>query len=75
MKNNGWISVEDRLPQASGKYLCVVKDKKGNSWTVPTEWSVEMRSWFGEFGEIKNMVTYWQPLPEPPEEDQLCMMN
>ena len=66
---NGWISVEDRLPQASGKYLCVVKDKKGNSWTVPTEWSVEMRSWFGEFGEIKNMVTYWQPLPEPPEED------
>nr|DAV81641.1 MAG TPA: Protein of unknown function (DUF551) [Caudoviricetes sp.] len=51
MTNNGWISVEDRLPQASGKYLCVVKDKKGNSWTVPTEWSVEMRSWFGEFGE------------------------
>lgn len=69
MTNNGWISVEDRLPQVSGKYLCVVKDKKGNSWTVPTEWSVEMRSWFGEFGEIKNMVTYWQPLPEPPEED------
>lgn len=27
MTNNGWISVEDRLPE-DGKYLCVVKDKK-----------------------------------------------
>ena len=71
MTNNGWISVEDRLPRVSGKYLCAVKDKKENSWTVPADWSVEMRSWFGEFGEIKNMVTHWRPLPEPPEEDQL----
>lgn len=28
-----------------------------------------MKAWFGEFGEIKNAVTHWMPLPEPPEED------
>lgn len=68
MTNNGWISVEDRLPKVPGKYLCAVKDKKENSWTVTAKWSVEMKLWFGEFGEIKNMVTHWQPLPEPPKE-------
>lgn len=63
-----WISVEERLPQATGKYLCAVKDKRGNLWTIASDWSLEMKSWFGDYGEIKNKVTHWMPLPDPPKE-------
>jgi hypothetical protein len=62
-----WISVEERLPQVTGKYICCTKDKSGNSYTLPADWSFEMKMWFGEFGEIKNMVTHWMPLPEAPK--------
>ncbi len=62
-----WISVDERLPQVTGKYICCVKDKGGNTWTVPADWNLEMKMWFGEFGEIKNMVTHWMPLPQPPK--------
>ena len=27
-----------------------------------------MKSWFGDYGEIKNKVTHWMPLPDPPKE-------
>ena len=63
---NEWVSVEERLPGASGNYICAVKDKIGCAWTIPGEWNVEMKTWFGEFGEIKNVVTHWTPLPAPP---------
>lgn len=63
-----WISVKERLPQATGKYLCAVKDKRGNLWTIASDWSLEMKSWFGDYGEIKNKVTHWMPLPEGPKE-------
>lgn len=69
-KQSEWISVEERLPQVTGKYICCVKDKRGNTWTVPADWNLEMKMWFGEFGEIKNMVTHWMPLPEPPKESK-----
>lgn len=62
-----WISVDERLPLVSGKYVCGVKDKNGNTWTVPADWNLEMKMWFGEFGEIKNMVSHWMPLPEAPK--------
>lgn len=62
-----WISVNDRTPQVTGKYICCVEDKMGNRWSIPSDFSLEMKSWFGEYGEIKNKVTHWMPLPEPPE--------
>ncbi len=56
-----WISVEDRLPEASGGYL--VHFSKGN---------IDVWLYLGD--EIKfsdsiltsGSVTHWQPLPEPP---------
>lgn len=63
-----WISAEERMPQATGKYLCAVKDKRGNIWTIASDWSLEMKSWFGDYEEIKNIVTHWMPLPDPPKE-------
>lgn len=66
-QSNEWIGVEDKLPGVTGKYIACVKDNRGARWTICADWSVEMKSWFGEFGEIKNKVTHWMPLPEPPE--------
>lgn len=63
---NEWVSVEERLPGVTGKYLCAVKDTNGNRWSIAGDWSLEMKSWFSEFGEIKNIVTHWMPLPAPP---------
>ena len=64
---NEWVSVEERLPRVSGNYICAVKDKNGSVWTIPAEWSLEMKMWIGAFGEIKNIVTHWMPLPAPPD--------
>lgn len=62
---NEWVSVEERLPGVSGNYICAVKDKNGSVWTIPAEWSLEVKMWIGAFGEIKNIVTHWMPLPAP----------
>lgn len=67
---NEWVSVEERLPGVSGNYICAVKDKNGSVWTIPAEWSLEVEMWIGAFGEIKNIVTHWMPLPEPPDSCQ-----
>ena len=67
---NEWVSVEERLPRVSGNYICAVKDKNGSVWTIPAEWSLEMKTWFGDFGGIKNKVTHWMPLPQSPKEDE-----
>ena len=64
---NEWVSVEERLPGVSGNYICAVKDKNGSVWTIPAEWSLEMKMWIGAFGEIKNIVTHWMSLPAPPD--------
>ena len=66
---NEWVSVEERLPGVSGNYICAVKDKNGSVWTIPAEWSLEMKMWIGAFGEIKNIVTHWMPLPAPPAKE------
>ena len=65
-----WISVDERLPQVTGKYICCVKDKRGNTWTITADWSFEMKTWFGDFGEINNTITHWMPLPMPPKGDE-----
>lgn len=61
-----WISAEERLPQVCGVYICCVKTKGGTTFTKTAEFVPEMKMWFGKFGEIKNIVTHWMPLPEPP---------
>ena len=63
---NEWVRVEEKLPRVGGNYICAVQDKNGGTWTIPAEWNLEMKTWFGAFGEIKNKVTHWMPLPAPP---------
>ena len=66
---NEWVSVDERMPGMYGNYICAVKDKNGSVWTIPAQWSLEMKMWVGAFGEIKNIVTHWMPLPAPPTKE------
>ena len=66
---NEWVSAKDNPPQLTGKYICCVEDTHGYMWSIPADYLLEMKTWVGEFGEIKNKVVYWMPLPAPPDKD------
>ena len=36
---------------------------------IPADYLMEMKTWVGEVGEIKNKVVYWMPLPATPEKE------
>ena len=68
--NDGWISVDDRLPEKTGRYLvhtsCIanyrpLKDNVFVAGFVNGDWVFE--------GWESNLVTHWQHLPEPPKEE------
>lgn len=69
-----WISVEDRLPEADGFYLCIFGYKR--------DWGIDMPSdprWILRFSRSSNkphfewedlmgmVVTHWMELPDAPE--------
>lgn len=64
-----WISVEDRLPEDRSNVLVVAywHERWGvyMGWCAPerAEWSVHVG--IGDRDDVA--VTYWMPLPEPPE--------
>lgn len=61
-----WVSAEDDLPKLTGKYICCVEDIHGHMWSISADYLFETKTWVGEFGEIKNKVVFWMPLPNPP---------
>lgn len=59
-----WISVEERLPEDSGKYI--VCTTKGSVYC--TRFKAHSRG--GNFQtDINTHITHWMPMPEPPKED------
>lgn len=70
-----WIPVSERLPEKAGHYIVFVELKRNgqkiSAWTQVT-W------FFGDFllecpedeERFVAAVTHWQPLPEPPKEEE-----
>ena len=77
-----WISVDDRLPDETGRYLAVKKriapDELGGNRTdiVILRFFVDkgfrmpthIPEWINK--EINEEVTHWMPLPEPPKKEE-----
>lgn len=64
-RNDGWVSVGERLPEDSGDVLLY----DGESFYV-AYWRNEFKSWDSDkYGWLPDdvIVTHWRPLPEPPE--------
>ena len=81
---NGWISVEDRLPEdGDGTVLVCFPDiepynlkehfvnAKHDTRVKTAVYSEYSGTWIiGDMGGVSNIQpTHWRPLPEPPEED------
>lgn len=76
----GWISVKDRLPKPDSGAYWVAKKKINGEWQMKMalfcdygyamsydkKTDVTWRDW--DYTKIVN-VSYWMPLPEPPEDN------
>jgi len=64
-KQTNWISVKDRLPEKSGRYLIYFPERS----TSPMDaiWNVHEKTWGRDFDRTE-YVTHWMPIPEPPQD-------
>lgn len=61
--NDGWVSVEERLPEEEG-YKVIVCNKQGNIDTGI--YSPYTKQWFiGNISALGKGIIAWRPLPEP----------
>lgn len=62
--NNGWISVEERLPEKNGQYL--VQNIRGEICVAHYNYNspCTYRAFFTGYTQVKNVIA-WQQLPEP----------
>ena len=66
-----WVSVKDRLPEEQKEVLIYLPEydsvEMAALFTIP---SMNLREWEQNEGAyMLDEVSYWMPLPEPPEED------
>lgn len=63
----GWISVEDRLPETGGYVVCIAK-RNPFSMFMPMVARIEKNGWVNPITEqYISDVTHWMPLPELPK--------
>ena len=68
VKTQGWISVKDRLPEESGRYLCWFGKNKALKGAEIVMYVDEWKA-FGSLQSLETYpnVTHWMPI-EPPKE-------
>ena len=62
-----WISVKDKVPENSGRYLVIRRNKYDGSIATDIETYIKCKIgewWLNDY--IYNR-THWMPLPEPPK--------
>lgn len=62
-----WISVNDRLPEDSGYYLVVYRDKYNGSISIAFDMYVKCGAGEWWASEFTHNITHWMPLPQPPK--------
>lgn len=62
-EQSGWVSVDDRLPEEYGEYLCATKAR-------PHGWVFKYAQ-VGWMCSDEYPVTHWMPLPLPPTEEKV----
>lgn len=68
-----WISVKDRLPERWKLVLALYKWPHQERLKYGLRQYGDDNDWYNEFGQStmniwdKEPITYWMPLPEPPE--------
>ena len=73
---DGWIKIEDRLPDNVGEYIVYAQDENSphgeGIWyeniVTLAEYAFGEWTWHenGNEYDISGIVTHWMPLPEPP---------
>ena len=71
-----WIRVDERMPEEHEPVLCIVSGKPKSNITL--EKAYQLGLWNKDDGWIIDEwlnwedanVSWWMPLPEPPEEDR-----
>ena len=63
-----WISVEDRLPEASKEKEVLVCLRLDAVRQLVTTHRIAGKRWFES--KAWKRVTHWMPLPEPPQEGE-----
>ena len=64
---NGWISVQDRLPEV-GRYVVCIAKRNPFSRFMPMVARIEKNGWVNPITEqYISEVTHWMPMPELPK--------
>lgn len=69
-KENGWIPVSERLPEASGTYQVTCMDGRIHRSTY-AKFQNKLKRWELTGARSYWKVTAWMPLPEPMKEDDV----
>lgn len=65
-ENDGWIPVEERLPEDGKSVLCCSDDERMMIGVLHKEYYVDFGITVAEnYNQIMHDVIAWQPLPEP----------
>ena len=63
----GWISVDDELPEIGGYVVCIAKENPFSRF-MPMVARIEKNGWVNPMTEqYISEVTHWMPMPHPPK--------